>query len=324
MLQTAKNTLKKVIPDSVLKYYYYYRYPLHRELKMTFSEHYIYRGDEGGDIVYKLLSQNKPCLIARFGWLELETLMTYLRNCRKKRVSFAADLKTKMCINAGFFPAEDCKLARFSYELLNILPETDILGVTSNRGDEEIVKKYASAIKLVETPCIGDNVALLANPWTRHFKGKKVLVVHPFAESIRQQYSKRHLLFNGREVLPEFELITFMPLQSAGYASRDIPYSNWFEALDVMCDKIQGIDFEIALIGAGAYGFFLGSFCKKLGKQAIHMGGALQLLFGIKGSRWEKQYPPEFGQMLFNEHWIYPARDERPVGAEKIEDACYW
>jgi len=98
MLQTVKNTLKRIIPESVLKYYYYYRYPMQRELKMTFAEHYIYRGDEGSDLVYKLLSQNKPCLIGRFGWLELETLMTYLRNCRKKRVSFDADLKKIRCI----------------------------------------------------------------------------------------------------------------------------------------------------------------------------------------------------------------------------------
>lgn len=225
---------------------------------------------------------------------------------------------------AGFFPTEDNKMARFSYEILNVLRETDILGVTKNRGDEKVVTKYAPDIKLVETPCIGDDIALLTNPWTRHFKGKKVLVVHPFAESIQQQYAKRHLLFKGREVLPEFELITFKPVQSAGDASQSLPYSSWFEALDDMCDKIQEIDFEIALIGAGAYGYFLGSFCKKLGKQAIHIGGALQLLFGIKGARWEKQYPPEFGQALFNEHWINPGRDERPAGAEKIENACYW
>jgi hypothetical protein len=324
MFQALKNILKKVIPGRALKFYHYYRYPLHRELKMTFGEHYIYCGDEGSDLVYRLLSQNKPCLIARFGWLELETLIAYLRCCQEKRVSFSADLKNKMCVNAGFFPPDDSKLARFSYELLKIFPETDILGVTNNRGDEEIVAKYASDIKLVETSCIGDNVALQSNPWTRYFKGKKVLVIHPFEKSIRQQYPKRHLLFNRVEVLPEFELITLRPVQSAGNASRELPYADWFEALDEMCGQIQKIDFEIALIGAGAYGFFLGAFCKKLGKQAIHIGGALQLLFGIKGSRWEKQYPPEFGERLFNKHWIYPAQEERPIGAEKIEGACYW
>ena len=118
--------------------------------------------------------------------------------------------------------------------------------------------------------------------------------------------------------------MTLMPVQSAGDTAIDLSYANWFEALDYTCSQIQKLDFDIALIGAGAYGFFLGRFCKQMGKQAIHMGGALQLLFGIKGLRWEKQYPPEFGQSLFNEHWVYPAQNECPAGAEKIENGCYW
>ena len=27
---------------------------------------------------------------------------------------------------------------------------------------------------------------------------------------------------------------------------------------------------------------------------------------------------------LFNEHWIYPKSNEKPLGASKIEDSCYW
>jgi len=164
MIRAAKNILKRFIPRSLLELYYYYRYPLQRELKMTFGDKYIYRGEEGSDLVYKLLSKNQPCLIARFGWLELETVITYQRRCHKTKMSFNEHLKNKMLINAGFFPPTDANLARFSYELLSILPETDILGVTNNRGDEEIIRKYAPDINLVSTPCIGDEVVLLQNP----------------------------------------------------------------------------------------------------------------------------------------------------------------
>lgn len=50
-----------------------------------------------------------------------------------------------------------------------------------------------------------------------------------------------------------------------------------------MQDEISKEDYDICLIGCGAYGFSLAAYVKRCGKQAIHMGGALQLLFGIKG-----------------------------------------
>ena len=51
--------------------------------------------------------------------------------------------------------------------------------------------------------------------------------------------------------------------------------------------EISEIDFEIAIIGAGAYGLPLGAFIKKIGRQAIHLGGATQILFGVRRARWE-------------------------------------
>lgn len=52
---------------------------------------------------------------------------------------------------------------------------------------------------------------------------------------------------------------------------------------------MDAVDYDIVLLGCGAYGFPLAAYAKRRGKQAIHMGGSLQLLFGIKGKRWEDQ-----------------------------------
>ena len=41
---------------------------------------------------------------------------------------------------------------------------------------------------------------------------------------------------------------------------------------------------------------------KNAGKQAIHLGGATQLLFGIKGYRWEHDYPTKIAT-FFNDAW---------------------
>jgi hypothetical protein len=62
------------------------------------------------------------------------------------------------------------------------------------------------------------------------------------------------------------------------------------------------------------------------------MGGSLQLLFGIKGKRWEdpdygvKEWgiPYNFYPALMNEYWTRPLNTEKPKTANDVEGACYW
>ena len=82
-------------------------------------------------------------------------------------------------------------------------------------------------------------------------------------------------------------------------------------------EEIDKIDFDIAILGCGAYGFPLAAFIKNKGKKAIHIGGATQLIFGIKGKRWE-------GASFINKYWISPRKEDRPKGFEKVEGGCYW
>ena len=79
----------------------------------------------------------------------------------------------------------------------------------------------------------------------------------------------------------------------------------------------------MAIIGCGAYGFPLAAKLKAAGKQAIHLGGATQLMFGIKGYRWENNYPSKIAT-FFNDAWIHPSASETPKGAETVEKGCYW
>lgn len=150
------------------------------------------------------------------------------------------------------------------------------------------------------------------NPWTEYLRSKKVLVIHPFEKSIRYQYENhRGDLFSNPKVLPSFHSLQIIkPTQGMGMSETD-GYSTWFDAYEAICKKIEQTDFDIALIGAGAYGFPLAAYCKGLGKQAVHMGGCLQLLFGISGSRWEL---PHFGYQykVFNTLWKRPYPEETP------------
>ena len=162
---------------------------------------------------------------------------------------------------------------------------------------------------------------------------RKVLVVHPFVDTIRSQYQKRELLFSNPDVLPEFELKTLKAVQTiAGTKSE---FASWFDALKYMEDEIDKIDFDIAIIGCGAYGLPLAAHVKRIGKQAVHIAGGTQLLFGILGKRWTEQYQGFWHYRpgidislnyhpLFNEYWVSPSRHEKPKGSEKVEGGCYW
>ena len=51
---------------------------------------------------------------------------------------------------------------------------------------------------------------------------------------------------------------------------------------------------------------------------------ACQLLFGINGRRWEKDYKDLCYRDLFNEHWVFLNESERPNQLQKVEQGCYW
>lgn len=151
------------------------------------------------------------------------------------------------------------------------------------------------------------------------FEGKKVLVVHPFEKSIRNQYEKRKQIWRDENILPDFDLITIRAEQTImGQPSK---YATWFEALEAMKLKMSDTDFDIALIGAGAYGMPLAAHAKSIGKQAVHLAGWTQILFGIKGKRWVDM--PNVAKYM-NEHWTRPLPEEVPQGFKKVESGCYW
>ena len=156
-------------------------------------------------------------------------------------------------------------------------------------------------------------------PWSSKLKGKKVLIVSSFMESIVSQYKKRELLWGGEE-LPEFTLIPYQCVQSIG--GNGGPHSSWAESLQVMKDEISNLDFDVALLSCGHYGLPLVAHIKEnLNRSAIYVGGGLQLLFGIKGARWDSH---EDVSKMYNENWVRPLKNETPHNHNIVEGGCYW
>ena len=157
--------------------------------------------------------------------------------------------------------------------------------------------------------------------WTTALKGKKVLIVSPFVETIAKQYEKRNLLFD-KPKLPSFSSISYVrAIQSNAGENENINFESWFEALNYMEQEINEKDFDVALIAAGAYGIPLAAYVKNMGKQAIHLASNMNILFGIRGKRWENW--PNWVKH-FNEYWCYPSEDETPKRKDTVEGGSYW
>lgn len=277
--------------------------------------------------IYQLLAADKPCMIARFGSVELQSIVDSLYPTTLKNAvrfvkgdipawGYAPSTQKTMRINAGFFPATSEMLNRFSKLMICCMKEVDILG--SWRPEEnEVIGLMPQCIRV---PLYSLEPYYFEKTWMPALEGKKVLVIHPFENTIRKQHKQLDGLFVNSEMAPKYELKTIKAVQSIA-GNQPVGFDNWFEALDWMKGEIDKTDFDIAIIGCGAYGFPLAAYVKQNGKKAIHLGGATQYLFGIISNAAEQNL--EF-RNLINEFWVRPSIEETPQGIEKVENSRYW
>lgn len=292
-----------------------------------------YEGQAANNAIRRLLLSDNPCFIGRFGSGEIEAT---LRGWDISRHSpkfikflklFTGDfgpfwwdnsIRLGLVRSAGVFPSDEKTLMSFSERMINDSRELTIIASWNSR-EQQLSKVFFPATKAIPLGVLSSPF-FYDLPWSSALQGKKVLVVHPFDLTIRNQYASRDKLFKDKTILPKFELLIYKPVVS--FCGVKTPYKDWFEALDKMCSDIAMIDFDIALIGCGAYGFPLGAFVKReLKRKAVHMGGATQLLFGIKGKRWDSNSRVS---SFYNDSWVRPDKSERPLNSAQVEGGCYW
>ena len=286
-------------------------------------------GEDAGHLIYTTLERPAPALIARFGAGELEAVLRHLAIGGGVRLAshlryllgaapapwWDAAFLSAMELHTGLFPATPQMLARFADRMLADVPSVDILG-SWLPGERTLV---SLGLKAKRVPLVDLEPYYHTAPWSRVLRGRTVLVVHPLADLIRAQFAKRERLFPDREVLPQFTLRTVTAIVSNAGARPK--HADWFEALDAMTQSIAGQSFDVAIIGAGAYGLPLAAAVKRMGRQAVHLGGATQILFGIRGRRWDEM---PFFQRLFNAAWVHPDLTNRPPRWHDVEGGCYW
>jgi hypothetical protein len=268
------------------------------------------------DIKDYLKNCNKPFMIGRWGTTESDLLRHYLGLISKYEKKYNKKIKKNIKNKCGMFSNDKKSLEKYGKMYKKATKSADLMRMTDSIHSEKKMIAYIDKNKKITSSGI---IPWKQNsPWTKYLKNKKILVFSPFKKDIIEQYEKRKSLFENDDVLPNFDLRVIRALNTRGGNNRG--FDSWFEALDHQKKKISSIDFDIALLACGSYGMPLCKFIKEeLKKSSIYMASSLQLLFGLKGKRWEGKKGVE---NMYNDKWKYPS--DNVVNPSSISEDDYY
>lgn len=273
------------------------------------------------------LRSDGPLAAGKVGTTELMTLEYFDRRIQLPWPQSASWRRptTRLYECSGFFPIAKRDILDWVALFLKSLETMDL--IAEWQTPHTFLSAYENRLLAFRAPRaarISLNALHPVHPpasWLTELCSLRWLVISPFGATIRSQ-------------LPHLEKLGFFPPEALPLLSQvrsnchilrcpQLPYlepsrhRDWFEALAEMKRSMQSTPFDVALVGAGAWSLPLVAHAKKLGKKGLHLGGQLQLLFGIKGGRWDRGN-------FYNEAWVRPLPEERPTGFMRMEKGAYW
>ena len=269
--------------------------------------------EKGNEQIATWVTTSEPFMVGRLGGTEMRCVIRWIQG-----KPYSEQTAYRAWVQAGVFPNDSKGLDRFCKVYTDAIQSCDLIGVCEVPWEKRAIQMFGNKPQL--TPARAIEPYYYEEPWSANLQGKKVLIIHPFVDSICRQIAQRERIWPGKNVLPEFgEISMIRAVQSIAGSKPD--FEDWTSALEWMKKEMEQIDFDVAIIGAGAYALPLAAHAKNLGKQAIQTSGATQILFGIKGKRWD-QHPVI--SKFYNDAWIRPSAEETPQATEKVEGGSYW
>lgn len=276
----------------------------------------VLNGEAGHQVVRELVAQGVGA-VGKIGESELAGLASYAKY--RDEQGFASrwtSRSRRLYTNAGVFPDNVLAYNDFARVMVEALSHVDVLAAWYNPGEARVVKEFASRAQLVGLTCLEPH--LWTDPWFSLLEGKRVLIVTPFVDTVRAQFPHLAAVWRKKPQMGiPFELLTLRTPFCAAIAPS--PYRDWLTGFDDLRRAMDVLDFDVAIIGAGAWSLPLAVHAKDLGRLGIHLGGATQLMFGVRGKRWDtnRKHTP-----FITDAWVRPT--ERPPLLTNIEDGCYW
>lgn len=280
----------------------------------------------GTNEILLAFDSGKPFTVGKIGANELNSMFVMFlkkNNIQHPILQYTNNFLYNTTRVAGIYPDNQEFVDTYFERFMSYLKDLDLCAIWNDNRDFEmnLMKACNPYFKQIEMRDIEPFYSDIH--WSYFLKGKKVLVISSLSKSIETQYKiKDKIWSNG--LLPECTLITLqfptMYYLISDEKKKEYP-NNSIELLDNYIDKMKEIDFDVVLVGAGAYSIPLVVEAKRMGKVGIHLGGGLQIVFGIKGGRWETH---SIISNFFNEHWKRPYPEEVPENNNLAEGGAYW
>lgn len=291
----------------------------------------------GAAAIRDLFASDSPFFVGRNGTIEVETI-SYWRNFRSGLVlpqTYPSHIRQQMERNAGIFPSTDESIDAWCKAYVAALGHLDGAAVGWYKPLEQVEKSlmntympetaFGCPLRSLEPYYVGPTLR-----WTGGLKGKRVAVVSSFAVTMSGQITKSRGLWKsiegGSNLLSDtvewsFIKTGYSPILSLGVAAWPNGIDSWQEAVEHTVDEVMKSGATVALIGCGGLGMIIAAELKRRGVSALVLGGAIQVLFGIKGRRWVNH---SVISGFWNDSWVWPAETEIPRGAVLVEGGCYW
>lgn len=278
----------------------------------TTSPQQVLHHEAAARLLREIVETDEPFVAGKLGSTEC-ILIAHALQGRK----IPEQLKAPVDTLAGIYPFEPNSLRSYCQRVLDLLPHVDMIcpwNTGKNRGEELILPGYARKdVKYAHLRSLDPLYQM--TPWTLGLEGKKVLVISPFADSIRSQYERRDE-WNTTGYLPDLEQLETIKTRFSAAANGEDGFKNWYNEYIRVLDTARTKKFDTALIGCGGISLPLACEIKKeMGRQAIHTGGATQMIFGVLGGRWSER---EDIQYHFNDNWVYPSDEETPKNVQEM------
>ena len=284
--------------------------------RWQYRGHAVRDAASGNRLIIEGINGDRAFSAGKMGSVELSLVDVFQRAGPGRE--YPAQVRSEIFVNAGVFPRESAYLDMFAATYVDALAAMDVLAAWNGSAEVRAVDEYSPDALLVHLRAFDPYYFEL--PWSSALAGKRVAVITPFAETFAAQYDRRHLLWPNRpEILPAFEPRFIRSFPSPALVPPI--HASWHDNLSATIGELDSRDYDVLLVGAGAYSLPLCAHAKASGKKSVHMGGALQVLFGVKGARYDRH--PIIAS-YYNEHWVRPAPSETPKNVQLVENGCYW
>lgn len=167
--------------------------------------------------------------------------------------------QTAQCAtNAGARPRNKKNYLAIAHLFQDAIKNLDLLPLFLLAGEYELRSRLCPYVPVCTIGSFAGSYLNEEHSWCHSLRGRRVLIVSPFVESISNQYSRRDLVWPEYEVIPDCALLFYR-----------FPYLvdpklglTWDSVYNNLHSFIVNTDFDVGLFSCGFMGLLGADICK--------------------------------------------------------------